>query len=358
MLSVAISFAATMFETVLRLSWTAAPPGFGFAQIHHRNHAVAWRSGRTAQCTTDCRSPPLEGPPATDTAGTVQLTCQLTQPVGDAYMPEVAPCRSASSTASLSNCLNMVCMHHHCVAPSQVEQLLWTDIQPAGTPPEPREGHLAAVLGRYLFVSGGCGTQPAPPAAAGSAGMTAAATGSMGAAGGGLLVQPSAVESLQGAGAESVSSGPSAAAAAAAAGGAVVGKRFTDTFVLDMYSGPCWEQLHDGSSVNAMWLKQVGRATCVGGCGVAMHGTCQCQCVSHVRLCLASSVHVCIQRPAMCCPVAGEPLQHVLHAVWVRCQDVPLSKVVCVCGLVLLCADECVQRHAWQQAVHVAAQPT
>lgn len=36
-------------------------------------------------------------------------------------------------------------------------------------------------------------------------------------------------------------------------------KRLTDTFVLDMYSGPCWEQLHDGSSVNAMWLKQVGQ---------------------------------------------------------------------------------------------------
>jgi hypothetical protein len=175
--------------------------------------------------------------------------------VGGFRMPEAA----SGSTAPLNSCLNMVCIHHHCVAPSQVEQLLWTAIQPAGTPPEPRESHLAAVLGRYLFVSGGCGTQPAPPAAAGSAGMAAAANGSMGPAGGGLLVQPSAVDSLQGTGADSVSRGPSAAAAAAAACGAVVGKRFTDTFVLDMYSGPCWEQLHDGSSVNAMWLKQVRR---------------------------------------------------------------------------------------------------
>lgn len=44
-----------------------------------------------------------------------------------------------------------------------------------------------------------------------------------------------------------------------------MGKRFTDTFVLDMYSGPCWEQLHDGSSVNAMWLKQMSACS-------AMHG--------------------------------------------------------------------------------------
>lgn len=146
-----------------------------------------------------------------------------------------------------------------------MEQLLWSALQPLGTPPEPREGHIAAVLGRYLFVSGGCGVQPVPqtgPAGAASGGATAAA-----AAGAGSLLGPqmSTVESLQGAAAGSVSSAsvPSAAAASSAANaagsapGAVVGKRLTDTFVLDMYSGPCWEQLHDGSSLNAMWLKQV-----------------------------------------------------------------------------------------------------
>jgi hypothetical protein len=146
----------------------------------------------------------------------------------------------------------------------EVEQLLWSALaKPLGTPPEPREGHIAAVLGRYLFVSGGCGVQPVPqtgPAGAASGGAAAAA-------GVGALLGPemSTVESLQGAAAGSVSSvsAPSAAAASNAANaaggapGAVVGKRLTDTYVLDMYSGPCWEQLHDGSSVNAMWLKQV-----------------------------------------------------------------------------------------------------
>jgi hypothetical protein len=146
----------------------------------------------------------------------------------------------------------------------EVEQLLWSALQPLGTPPEPREGHIAAVLGRYLFVSGGCGVQSVPltgPAGAASGGTEAAAG-----AGASLGPQASTVESLQGAAAGSVSSAsaPSAAAASSAANaagapGAVVGKRLTDMFVLDMYSGPCWEQLHDGSSVNAMWLKQVLR---------------------------------------------------------------------------------------------------
>jgi hypothetical protein len=35
--------------------------------------------------------------------------------------------------------------------------------------------------------------------------------------------------------------------------------------VLDMYSGPCWEQLHEGLA-NVMWLKQVSR-----GCKTKLH---------------------------------------------------------------------------------------
>jgi hypothetical protein len=39
----------------------------------------------------------------------------------------------------------------------------------------------------------------------------------------------------------------------------MVGKRLTDTYVLDMYTGPAWEQLDDGSwGNNLVWLKQVG----------------------------------------------------------------------------------------------------
>jgi hypothetical protein len=39
----------------------------------------------------------------------------------------------------------------------------------------------------------------------------------------------------------------------------MVGKRLTDTYVLDMYTGPAWEQLDDGAwGNNLVWLKQVG----------------------------------------------------------------------------------------------------
>lgn len=164
----------------------------------------------------------------------------------------------------------------------EVEQLLWSATQPAGTPPEPREGHMAAVLGRYLFVSGGCGvtTAAAAPGTQGAQAAAGSAAGSAAAAGSSLLGQSSAAESLHstaaaGVGKESLAGGTSQAAAggaaAAAAGsgvpqGVIVPKRLTDTFVLDMYSGPCWEQLHAGSSVNAMWLKQVGQhGLAVGG---------------------------------------------------------------------------------------------
>lgn len=146
----------------------------------------------------------------------------------------------------------------------EVEQLLWSATEPVGTPPEPREGHMAAVLGRYLFVSGGCGVTTVQPTGAAGAAVGAGVASAAGTLPG---QQPSMVESLAGAAAASASSASALSAAAAAggvngagaAGPTVVGKRLTDTFVLDMYSGPCWEQLHDGSSVNRMWLKQVGQ---------------------------------------------------------------------------------------------------
>lgn len=51
--------------------------------------------------------------------------------------------------------------------------------------------------------------------------------------------------------------GTAAALAAAAAAGAA-GKRLTDTYVLDMFTGPTWEQLDDGAwSSQVVWLKQV-----------------------------------------------------------------------------------------------------
>lgn len=145
----------------------------------------------------------------------------------------------------------------------EVEQLCWSVLQPTGTPPEPREAHTAAVLGgRYLVVSGGCGVTAAPTATGTAALGSTAASGSSGAAGAaaaataGLMGQPSAADSAS-------TAATAAASGAAAVGGAAgaVPKRLTDTFVLDMFSGPCWEQLHDGGSVNAMWLKQVG--TCL-----------------------------------------------------------------------------------------------
>ncbi|KAF6250631.1 hypothetical protein COO60DRAFT_1681080 [Scenedesmus sp. NREL 46B-D3] len=108
----------------------------------------------------------------------------------------------------------------------EVERLVWSQISPSGPAPEPREQHVAAVAGKYLFVTGGCA---AAPAAAGVAGSLAA----------------------------SGIPGVDAAAAAGAAGG-MVSKRLTDTYVLDMYTGPAWEQLDDGAwGSNIVWLKQM-----------------------------------------------------------------------------------------------------
>ncbi|WIA13348.1 hypothetical protein OEZ85_006930 [Tetradesmus obliquus] len=104
----------------------------------------------------------------------------------------------------------------------EVERLMWSQITPSGPAPEPREQHVAAVLGKYLFITGGCSEAPAAAAAAGA--------GSLAAAGGD----------------------------AAAAVGGMVGKRLTDTYVLDMYTGPAWEQLDDGAwGNNLVWLKQM-----------------------------------------------------------------------------------------------------
>jgi hypothetical protein len=110
----------------------------------------------------------------------------------------------------------------------EVERLMWSQINPSGPAPEPREQHVAAVVGKYLFITGGCAVAPAAAAGAGSL----AAAGSAG-----------------------------ADAAAAVAAGGMVGKRLTDTYVLDMYTGPAWEQLDDGAwGNNIVWLKQVGEA--------------------------------------------------------------------------------------------------
>lgn len=205
----------------------------------------------------------------------------------------------------------------------EVEQLLWNSTEPAGTPPEPREGHMAAVLGRYLLVSGGCGQTAVPPSGPLAGGAAAAAAGS------GVLLgqQPSVVESLQGtaagpAGAASIAGAAAAAGAPGSAGTTLVGKRLTDTFVLDMDSGPCWEQLDDGSSINAMWLKQVrlqrGRqlAACAGSLAAVLTAVA----ASHLSVCCGDTA-----------AVAG----------WAP----------------ILRADGVVQCHARQQVVHAAAQP-
>lgn len=195
----------------------------------------------------------------------------------------------------------------------EVEQLVWNSTEPAGTPPEPREGHMAAVLGRYLLVSGGCGQTTVPPSGPLAGGGAAAV-----AAGCGVLLgqQPSVVESLQGV-------AVAAAGSPGSAGPTVVGKRLTDTCVLDMDSGPCWEQLDDGSSINAMWLKQVrlqrGRqlAACAGSPAAMLTAV---PASSHLAVCCGDTA-----------AVAG----------WA-----PIFR-----------ADGVVQCHARQQAVHAAAQP-
>lgn len=52
--------------------------------------------------------------------------------------------------------------------------------------------------------------------------------------------------------------GAAATAAAGAGGGGAAGRRLNDTHVLDMFTGPAWEQLDDGAwANNLMWLKQV-----------------------------------------------------------------------------------------------------
>jgi hypothetical protein len=112
----------------------------------------------------------------------------------------------------------------------EVERLMWSQINPSGPAPEPREQHVAAVVGKYLFITGGCAAAPA--AAAGGGASSLAASGVPGV--------------------------DAAAAAAAGAAGGLVGKRLTDTYVLDMYTGPAWEQLDDGAwGNNIVWLKQV-----------------------------------------------------------------------------------------------------
>lgn len=47
----------------------------------------------------------------------------------------------------------------------EVERLMWSQINPSGSPPEPREQHVAAVLGKYLFITGRL-LPPAPARAA------------------------------------------------------------------------------------------------------------------------------------------------------------------------------------------------
>lgn len=124
-----------------------------------------------------------------------------------------------------------------------LEQLVWSPVQAAGTLPEPRESHMAGVLGRYLVISGGCGPPAPPAAAAGSALQLSAAS------------EPAV--SGSGAGAAKSSSTAGDGSCTAAASSSATGRRLTDTVLLDMYSEPCWEVLYDGASLNAMWVKQV-----------------------------------------------------------------------------------------------------
>eukprot|EP00879_Flechtneria_rotunda_P025407 GHRR01026999.1.p1 GENE.GHRR01026999.1~~GHRR01026999.1.p1 ORF type:complete len:354 (+),score=123.29 GHRR01026999.1:930-1991(+) len=113
----------------------------------------------------------------------------------------------------------------------EIERLMWSPINPTGTPPEPRENHVAAVLGKYLFVTGGC-AEALP-----STGMTM--NGALATAGGNGTV---------------------------GAVGAGAGKRMSDTYVLDMYNGPAWEQLDDGAWGNSiLWLKQMSVSSVMHG---------------------------------------------------------------------------------------------
>eukprot|EP00775_Hariotina_reticulata_P013491 gene13491-13616_t len=120
----------------------------------------------------------------------------------------------------------------------EVERLMWSPINPSGTLPEPRENHEAAVLGKYMFVIGGCAASAPSPASANNTMLAAA----------GLL-------------------GSSGVAAVTAAGGAagLSGRRLSDICVLDM-SWPAWEQVDDGRwASNFMWLKQMSSNSVMHG---------------------------------------------------------------------------------------------
>jgi hypothetical protein len=111
----------------------------------------------------------------------------------------------------------------------EVERMAWSQIAPSGHGPEPREGHTASVLGKYMLVTGGSGAAAAGGggAAAATAARSAATTAREPGAGGG---------------------GGSAGAGAQ--------RRLTDTFVLDLFTGPRWERLDDGAwGGGPLWLK-------------------------------------------------------------------------------------------------------
>lgn len=113
----------------------------------------------------------------------------------------------------------------------EVERLMWSPVSAAGTAPEPREGHTASILGKYMLISGGCGLGSSMNGVMGVRQSTA---------GGGV--------------------------GGSSAGGSAVGpKQLTDTYVIDLFTGPVWECLDEGSwSNNVLWLKQVRQwCTCL-----------------------------------------------------------------------------------------------
>ncbi|GBF88822.1 hypothetical protein Rsub_01723 [Raphidocelis subcapitata] len=143
------------------------------------------------------------------------------------------------------------------------ERLAWSAVAAAGAAaPEAREGHAAAVVGKYMLVSGGTGYgggagggggggEPAAGPAAGPAARGGG--GGAGAGGGGGAA----------AGAAAVAAAAASASAAAAAG---VPRRLTDAWVLDLFTGPRWEVLDDGAwGAGLRWLKP-------GSCYSAIQG--------------------------------------------------------------------------------------
>jgi len=120
--------------------------------------------------------------------------------------------------------------------------MAWSQISPSGLVPEAREGHTAAILGKYMLITGGSGSS--------SGGGGALAVGASAATG---------VTAAAGSGAAASGAG-NGAAGAAAAGSVLLGppKRLTDTFVLDLFTGPKWELLDDGAwGSSLLWLKPV-----------------------------------------------------------------------------------------------------